>query len=78
MNGIQAVSPSLGAAAELGIASTTALVVDDSPQAVVWAEQTGARTVLVHADPSAAPDAIPRIATLADLPTFLTFPQYRG
>lgn len=71
--------------ADTGIAPAEALVVDDSPQAVVWAASIGARIVLVsatpHAEPCAKhtePGAIPRIAVLAKLPAFLTFLQHAG
>jgi HAD superfamily hydrolase (TIGR01509 family) len=68
--------------ADAGISPTEALVVDDSPQAVAWAAQTGARAVLIgdapHAEPRAdhaESGAILRIPALADLPAFL---QHRG
>jgi beta-phosphoglucomutase-like phosphatase (HAD superfamily) len=68
--------------ADAGVSPTEALVVDDSPQAVVWAAQAGAQAVLVsaasHAESGAdqtEPRAIPRIAALADLPAFL---QHKG
>jgi HAD superfamily hydrolase (TIGR01509 family) len=64
--------------ADASISPAEALVVDDSPQAVAWAAQSGAGAVLVRGASHAEPDvdhaesgAIVRIAALADLPTIL-------
>jgi HAD superfamily hydrolase (TIGR01509 family) len=64
--------------ADAGISPTDTVVVDDSPQAVMWAAQAGAWPILVRSasgaeprDDHAEPGAIPRIAALTDLPGFL-------
>lgn len=48
-----------------------ALVVDDSPAAVRWALEAGARAVLVSAAPHPDLATVPRIARLADLPAMI-------
>ncbi len=48
-----------------------ALVVDDSPQAVRWAAEAGARAVLVAAEPAAVKDSTAVIGSLSELPAFL-------
>jgi HAD superfamily hydrolase (TIGR01509 family) len=57
--------------ADAGVAPDGALVVDDSPIALRWAAQAGARTVLVAAAGSteAAPETI--IGSLAELPQII-------
>lgn len=57
--------------ADAGIDPASALVVDDSPQALAWARQVGAQTILVGAAPAAEEDTIIRIASLADLPEII-------
>lgn len=56
---------------DAGVAPADAIVVDDRPQAVAWAAEVGARTVLVgrEAAEGCRPDAV--IARLADLPDLL-------
>ncbi len=58
--------------ADAGVAPSAALVVDDTLQALEWAAQLGARTVLVGADPPPA-FASPHhhLRALADLPALL-------
>ncbi|HLG61585.1 MAG TPA: HAD family hydrolase [Ktedonosporobacter sp.] len=64
--------------ADVGIRPEEALVVDDSPQAISWVVETGAKTVLVSASAHPEAGAIPRIECLAQLPAFLkTFPVLR-
>lgn len=57
--------------ADVGIRPSEALVVDDSPHALNWAAQTGAKIVLVSASSHPETEAIPRIGSLAQLPAFL-------
>jgi HAD superfamily hydrolase (TIGR01509 family) len=57
--------------ADVGIQPSEALVVDDSPQAINWAAQTGARTVLVSTASHPGRGGLPRIGCLAQLPAFL-------
>ena len=57
--------------ADFGIQPAEALVVDDSPQAINWAAQTGARTVLVSTASHPECGGLPRIGCLAQLPAFL-------
>jgi HAD superfamily hydrolase (TIGR01509 family) len=54
--------------ADIGIMPADALVVDDSPQAVDWAAQVGARTVLVGDGLYAKTRATLNISCLAELP----------
>jgi FMN phosphatase YigB (HAD superfamily) len=58
--------------ADIGILPTEALVIDDCFRALMWAAQTGAKTVLVSISPHPEQGAIPRIANLAELPAFLS------
>jgi beta-phosphoglucomutase-like phosphatase (HAD superfamily) len=57
--------------ADLGIRAADALVVDDTMEAISWAAQTGARTVLVDATPRSQAISTARVGSLTDLPTFL-------
>jgi len=57
--------------ADVGIQPAEALVVDDSPQAINWAAQPGAKTVLVRTASHPEHVGIPRIGSLAQLPAFL-------
>lgn len=57
--------------ADCGVDPASALVVDDSPQALGWARQVGAQTILVGAAPAAEEDAVTRIASLAHLPALI-------
>ncbi len=57
--------------ADAGVASAEALIVDDSPLAVSWAMQAGARAVLVGAAPDADVAASAHIGALAELPQAL-------
>lgn len=58
--------------ADCGVDPASALVVDDSPQALAWARQAGAQqTVLIGAAPAAEEDTIIRIASLAALPELI-------
>jgi HAD superfamily hydrolase (TIGR01509 family) len=52
--------------ADAGVPPAHALVVDDSPRAIVWAASAGARAVLVGTNP--CPDAARVIASLRELP----------
>jgi len=61
--------------ADLGIRPAEALVVDDSPLAIGWATQTGARTILVSSSSHPEKGSVPHIGSLAELPAFL---QQRG
>ncbi len=54
--------------ADLGIAAAEALVVDDSPRAIEWATQVGARTVLVGDSPLPQTGTTVHIASLVELP----------
>jgi HAD superfamily hydrolase (TIGR01509 family) len=56
--------------ADAGVAPADALVVDDSPRAVAWAREVGARAVLVSAAPT-GDGATARIAGLAELPAVI-------
>ncbi|HEY7358118.1 MAG TPA: HAD-IA family hydrolase [Ktedonobacterales bacterium] len=53
--------------ADAGVQPGEALVLDDSPQAVAWATQAGARAILVSQSLAAQAD-VPRITSLAELP----------
>ena len=57
--------------ADFGIQPAEALVVDDSPHAINWAAQTGAKTVLVSTASHPECGGLPRIGSLAQLPAFL-------
>ena len=57
--------------ADLGIASADALVVDDSPRAIEWATQVGARTVLVGDSSRPQKRATVHIGSLVELPALL-------
>jgi beta-phosphoglucomutase-like phosphatase (HAD superfamily) len=60
--------------ADLGISLAEAVVVDDSVEAIAWAAQAGATTVLVAASSAADADSNTRsgrIGSLVDLPTLL-------
>src|SRR5260221_4261131 len=57
--------------ADLGIAAADALVVDDSPRAIEWARQLGARTVLVGDASLLRIEATVHIGSLVELPTTL-------
>lgn len=57
--------------ADAEVDPASALVVDDSPQALGWAGQVGAQTVLVGAAPAAEGENVARIASLADLPEII-------
>jgi HAD superfamily hydrolase (TIGR01509 family) len=60
-----------GIFADAGLAPAAALVVDDNRQALAWAAEVGARTVLVQADPPPAMGPMLRIGSLAELPALL-------
>ena len=61
--------------ADATVAPSDAVVVDDSPEALGWAAQTGARTVLVdsrpHPDAWRVPSGCLRIGSLVELPLIL-------
>jgi HAD superfamily hydrolase (TIGR01509 family) len=57
--------------ADAGCTPASALVVDDSAEALDWAARLGARTVLVSASPHPETGTTPRLTRLADLPTLL-------
>lgn len=57
--------------ADAGVDPTSALVVDDSPQALAWARQAGAQTILVGAAPAAEEETTTCIASLAQLPAII-------
>lgn len=57
--------------ADVGIRPAEALVVDDSPHAINWDAQTGAKTVLVSTTSHPERGGLPRIGSLAQLPAFL-------
>jgi HAD superfamily hydrolase (TIGR01509 family) len=57
--------------ADLGIAAADALVVDDSPRAIQWAMQVGARTVLVGDSSLPQRRTSLHIASLVELPALL-------
>jgi HAD superfamily hydrolase (TIGR01509 family) len=57
--------------ADVGIQPAEALVVDDNADALHWAAQLGAGTVLVSISPHPQIGAIPRLGSLAELPAFL-------
>jgi len=57
--------------ADLGIAPTDALVVDDSPRAIEWATQVGARTVLVGNSSLPRTGTTVHIGSLVELPAML-------
>lgn len=57
--------------ADAGVAPSDALVLDDNPTCVGWAEQAGARGVLVSNAPQASQQPTYVIASLADLPGFI-------
>ena len=54
--------------ADAGILPAEALVLDDSPQAIAWATQAGARAILVGQASTTPDGAVHRIASLAELP----------
>ncbi len=57
--------------ADVSVSPTDTLVVDDSPNAINWAEQTGARTVLVSNSLYSGTKATLRIGSLAELPEII-------
>lgn len=57
--------------ADANVPAALALVVDDSPQAINWAAQVGARTILVSASPNPESAAAHHIESLAELPALL-------
>src|SRR5207245_5292677 len=57
--------------AELGIAVADTLVVDDSPRAIGWAVQVGARAVLVGDSSLPRTEVPPHIGSLVELPALL-------
>lgn len=58
--------------ADCGVDPASALVVDDSPQALAWARQAGAQhTILVGDAPAAEEEPFTRIASLAQLPDMI-------
>ncbi len=57
--------------ADAGVQPEEALVVDDSADALDWASQLGAGTVLVSAWPHPEIGTTPQLASLAELPAFL-------
>ncbi len=57
--------------ADAGITPSDALVVDDSPRAIEWAAQAGARTILVSNTPHLETKALFRIGSLAELPAII-------
>jgi HAD superfamily hydrolase (TIGR01509 family) len=57
--------------ADLGIATSDTLVVDDSPRAIEWAIQVGARTVLVGDSSFPQTGATFHIGSLVELPALL-------
>jgi HAD superfamily hydrolase (TIGR01509 family) len=57
--------------ADAGISPAEALVVDDSPHALNWAAQVGAKTVLVSSSSYGETGVIRRIGSLAELPAHL-------
>ena len=57
--------------ADLGISPTDALVVDDSPRAISWATQVGAKTVLVNNSSHHETTATLHIGSLAELPQMI-------
>jgi phosphoglycolate phosphatase-like HAD superfamily hydrolase len=54
-----------------GVAPTDALVVDDSPRAVAWAMEVGARAALIGREPYADTGTALRIGSLAELPEII-------
>jgi beta-phosphoglucomutase-like phosphatase (HAD superfamily) len=57
--------------AHAGVEPADALVLDDTPSAIAWATQAGARAVLVARGQIEVPDRVTAIDTLAGLPAFL-------
>lgn len=57
--------------ADAGVDPASALVVDDTPQALAWARQVGAQTILVGAAPAAEEEPFTRLASLAQLPEII-------
>jgi len=57
--------------ADLGIAATEALVVDDSADALGWASQLRAATILVSSSLHRATSTNPQLESLTELPAFL-------
>ncbi|MGN6361396.1 MAG: HAD family hydrolase [Thermomicrobiales bacterium] len=57
--------------ADAGVAPADALIVDDSPLALGWAAEVGARTVLVGGTALALDGQMQRIGSLVDLPALL-------
>ncbi len=60
--------------AHAGISPSDTLIVDDSPRALTWARDLGAMVVLVCPEHNTAPDGMPRIASLAELPDLMQKP----
>src|SRR5215472_9661619 len=56
---------------DVGVQPEEALVVDDSVDALDWASQLGARTVLISSSPHLGSDTTPRLESLAELPALL-------
>ena len=54
-----------------GVSPSEALVVDDSPKPVRWAQEAGATAVLVSRESAGGNEASPVIKSLSDLPDFL-------
>jgi HAD superfamily hydrolase (TIGR01509 family) len=57
--------------ADAGVRPEEALVVDDSADALGWASQLGARTVLIGSSLHPPTGTTPRLESLAELPAFL-------
>lgn len=57
--------------ADLGIAPSHALIVDDNPHAISWAAEVGAKTVLVCDAPPPQTQATLHIKSLAELPHYI-------
>ena len=56
---------------DAGVQPSECLVIDDSPRAVQWAGEAGAKAVLVSADPPRSTPAYAVLSSLAELPPFL-------
>ena len=56
---------------DAGVQPEEALVVDDSADALDWASQLGAGTILVSTSPHPETGTTPRLESLAELPAFL-------
>ncbi len=59
--------------ADAGVEPEKAVVVDDSPQALAWAVQVGAKTVLIHTKAAESYPADRVIDRLARLPEVILF-----